>query len=242
VGPLVAADERVELLAVGPQPSGVWEAAATATGGRVRAVGPVDHPFLHSHAADVYLDSYPFGSLTSLIEHGALGTPALAHQPPRAHPSPLASNGPSVGEHLVLAADPEAYAGWFGRLVDDPALRAERGEVLADHIRDVHDADRWRSRIDEVYAAAAAACATRGDVQRDVDRDLGAPGEVDEDLADFEFEEAGALRLLRVFRRQHTSSRALALRIDVLEHVAPLLPATPRLWRPLQRLALGVSG
>jgi hypothetical protein len=235
--PLVVADEGLELLAVGPPPTGPWQAAAAATGGRVRAVGPVEHPFLQSHAVDVYLDSHPFGSLTSLIEHGALGTPALAYQPLRSDPSPLASNGPSVGEHLVCAADPDEHATWFRRLVAEVELRTELGQALADHIRDAHAADRWRAQIEEVYAAAAAT--PRGDVDGG-GHDLGALGELDDDLADFELREAGAQRLLRVFRRQHTSSRALALRLDVLASVAPLLPATRRIWGPVQRLGLGV--
>ena len=64
------------LLAVGPS-GRRWQRAEGRTGGRIRALGPQPGIQRYYEACDVYLDSHPVSSATSLLEAASLGTPAM---------------------------------------------------------------------------------------------------------------------------------------------------------------------
>ena len=144
------------LVAAGPSATDAWEAAAQATGGRVRALGRLNDITTLHQAADVYLDSFPFSSLTSLLEAGSYGTPTITY---RGHPSACAVLGadtPGVDAHMLCPSDPAEFAETVGRLIDDAQLRRELGERIARSIRDTHTGPGWRSAADDLYRHAAA--------------------------------------------------------------------------------------
>lgn len=153
VTPVVRETPNAVLLAVGPADTGRWREAAEQTGGRVQALGVVTQPFLHRHAADIYLDSTPFGSITSLLESAAMGTPALAYTPGRTTQSITFSDPPAVERALLRAGDPEAYRALLRRLMGSRAFRDEVGANLSAQVRDVHSSQAWTSALERVYQA-----------------------------------------------------------------------------------------
>ncbi|KAA9135538.1 glycosyltransferase family protein [Microbacterium caowuchunii] len=72
------ADPRIVVCAVGPHPEDApWPELSARFPGRLRVTGPVADPQAFLDAGDVYLDPFPFSSLTSLLEASAAALPVL---------------------------------------------------------------------------------------------------------------------------------------------------------------------
>ncbi|MGI8666440.1 MAG: hypothetical protein ACR2N4_10475 [Jatrophihabitans sp.] len=153
--PVLQANPAAMLLAAGPEPDGQWAEAARATGGRVRALGRLaDVTELHQ-AADGYLDSFPFASLTSMIESGSFGNPLLTY---RGHPADCAVLGADtrgLDELLLRPNNPAELRADLTLLITDAGWRARRGEQTRAAIVDSHLGAGWQAGVDRLYAQAA---------------------------------------------------------------------------------------
>ncbi len=71
--------QNAKLIAVGPQQRGTWQEASTFVDGRIHALGTIDRFDLEKYfnIADIYLESFPCGSGTSLLEAGQHKIPLL---------------------------------------------------------------------------------------------------------------------------------------------------------------------
>jgi hypothetical protein len=156
VVPVLEEHQNALLYAAGPSPDSDWSVAGDKTGGRLRALGSLPDVRLLQEAADVYIDSYPFSSLTSLLEAGSLNVPAVTY---RGHPAEcgvLGADTRGVDEHMVRAADPAELRWELGRLIADADLRSQLGERTARAIRATHTGQGWLSAVEDLYRAAAA--------------------------------------------------------------------------------------
>jgi glycosyltransferase involved in cell wall biosynthesis len=156
VGPALRELPGATLLAVGADPADpAWAALARELPDRVLVPGPQPDPSVHLDAADVYLDSFPFGSVTSMLEAATRDVPVLAS---RAYPglSPLMSSIGPLDDVVVPAPDVSTYHAELRRLVGDPDLRAALGAATGAAVRARHGAAAWRDNLAAIYEQAEA--------------------------------------------------------------------------------------
>lgn len=145
---------QAHLFVVGPPHTGAWEAAAEATGGRVRAFGSRPDTALFYQAADVYLDSFPFTSITSLLEAGSYGTPLVGCFPYGAGARVLCADTPALRRTMIGATTSAEYHAAIERLLADAAYRAEMGALAAQGIARDHSGAGWQRWLSMTYSRA----------------------------------------------------------------------------------------
>lgn len=125
------------LIAVGPSPEHpAWKRAHDATRGRLIAVGTQRELRDYFAAADVYLEGFPFGSLTALLEAGFAGLPCV--RAPAILPPIYRSNGPAI-DHLPEPGNTDEYAKIALDLAALPKARLrEIGADLAARVGQYH--------------------------------------------------------------------------------------------------------
>lgn len=148
-GAILRARPDAHLVAVGPRADARWMAAREATGGRVLAAGHQRDLRPYHDAADVYLEGFPLGSPTALLEVGQRGVPCV--RAPRCVPPPFAIDGPALAG-VEQPEDLADYARAAIALVDDPQERRRRGLALAESVERHHSPAPWRGRLHEALA------------------------------------------------------------------------------------------
>ena len=149
---LLAAHPRARLIVVGPGDRPDWASAVAATQGRIAVHPEMPDPRLYFEAADIYLDSYPFVSSTSMLEAAAYGLPLVTRFEGPQAAEIVAINHPGLDRSALVARSPEAYAATVGRLITDAAEREAAGEASAAAIARLYTPQGWVSALDAVYA------------------------------------------------------------------------------------------
>jgi hypothetical protein len=151
VTPVLERMPKVVLIAIGPEPTGEWRAAEVHTKERVSALGARWDTDLFYDAADIYIDSYPFSSSTSLLEAGIRGVPLLAYCPPGPDTLILGPGAPGIETPLHRAGDPHAFRQLLSRLIADLDLRQQSGEAARDSILSKHTGAGWRAAVESLH-------------------------------------------------------------------------------------------
>jgi glycosyltransferase involved in cell wall biosynthesis len=174
------ADRHVKLLEKHPQARLVvvgsgepddWQAAKARVDGRITGLSEVPDPKRYFEAADIYVDSYPFVSSTSMMEAAGYGLPAVTifTLPDEARIFGINHVG-LVGTSLV-ATTADEYEAMLDRLVVDASFRTEKGEAVRQAIERFHVPSGWRSHLEAAFERvrslpARVAVATNGIAER----------------------------------------------------------------------------
>ena len=135
------------LIAVGPSDQGRWKEARLATGGRLRAIGRQPDSTLFCKVADVYLEGFPAGSLTALLEAGESGLPFVRGL--RSCAPPYSSDGIGIDE-VLQPIDPADYVRMAVNLAQDSKTRVELGRKLQRVIRSNYCGTGWLAQLQKV--------------------------------------------------------------------------------------------
>ena len=138
------------LIAVGPTTDHPdWQTARGITGGRLMAVGPKHELAGYFAAADVYIEGFPFGSLTALLEAGLAGLSCV--RAPISCPPPFTSDGEAL-DHLPQPTDLDDYIYQAAVLATSPTYRRSQSQELKEAIEGVHLGTGWQSFLDDIKA------------------------------------------------------------------------------------------
>jgi hypothetical protein len=149
---------KLRFIIVGPPAtSPYWQNWNVQTNGRITAVGPQKDISNYLGAADLYLDSIPFASLTSLLEAVLSGLPAVAWNP---HPAGALANvmsydDPGTDQLPVSFRDQDAYFARIRELLSSPTVAAHHAETTRNAVLDAHTGPTWLSNLQAVYANLA---------------------------------------------------------------------------------------
>lgn len=161
---VLSRNAKLVVILVGTPPVGVWGRLAERFPGRLLPVGSVLDPAPYYAAADLYLESYPTRSGTSVLEAATLGLPvvALTDVPDDDLLSVYQAPSASLLDQPT-ATTPERFTRMVRDLVADPGLRARRGEEVRTAVTAAHGVEGWSSGLEALYAHARRSTAVAPD-------------------------------------------------------------------------------
>jgi glycosyltransferase involved in cell wall biosynthesis len=153
--PLLERYERAILLVIGSGNREDWSAAIQKTQGRIIALEQTEDTAVYYQAADIYVDSYPIVSNTSLLEAGSYGVPLVSRYPYSDSCAILSADLPGLAGNLIMARDLEEYTAVLSRLVEDEKFRLSLGEATRSKIVETHWGSNWQRILENIYLCAA---------------------------------------------------------------------------------------
>jgi len=152
--PFVSAHPNVALWVVGPGSEGKWQVAGQSSQGRIRALGRQNDLSLYHQAADIYVDSFPFSSLTSLLEAVTYGMPAISFNPYGKDAAIMRLDSPGL-EHLpTVYESTEGYLEALRNLVDNEPHRLSLGREMSQSVYSAHIGEVWDEELQAIYGRA----------------------------------------------------------------------------------------
>ena len=138
------------IVAVGPAPDSFgWPELSRGFPGRIVALGPRRDIGALFIAADIFIESFPFGSLTAMLEAGAFGLPCV--RAPAVCPPPFASDGDALA-HLPQPPTLMDFISIVGALVGDGKKRSVGGQLMRKAVCTYHLGNYWRARLSTLMA------------------------------------------------------------------------------------------
>ncbi|ASD23148.1 hypothetical protein B7495_14390 [Cryobacterium sp. LW097] len=182
----VLAHPEVVLRVIGPASDGRWQAISDETGGRLRAVGMVQGLESYYAAADIYVDSIPFASLTSLLDAAVRGVPVLALSETGAD-SVLTSNDLSLMGKNVHYSDRKAYIRALEALTTGPDERRRQGEATRKSVVEDHLSPGWNRHLRRIFESPATSSDSAAEALARNSMPTYGFSELEEALVDFQY-------------------------------------------------------
>jgi glycosyltransferase involved in cell wall biosynthesis len=132
-----------------------WSAAIDLAQGRIKILKETNDTSVYYQAADIYVDSFPFSSITSILEAGGYGVPAVSRYPYSSDTCEiLGADMPGLTGNLIRVQDLEEYTTVLSRLVENEKFRVSLGEATRAKIAATHWGDNWQNALNDIYFQA----------------------------------------------------------------------------------------
>lgn len=143
--------KNVNLVVVGSGVREDWADAAYRAEGRILMLDASDDISLYQQAADIYVDSFPFVSNTSLLEAASFGVPVVTIYPYSDAGEILGADMPGLSGCIVRARTFRDYSRELGKLIEDDVYRMMIGNRLEKQVRALHTGAGWLRHLREIY-------------------------------------------------------------------------------------------
>ncbi len=140
------------VLGAGDRPD--WADDIAAAGGRIKALPESPDTKVYYEAADIYVDSFPFVSSTSMMEAAGLGTPLVSRFYGPKEARIFAINHPGIDKPTLHGWSEPEYIANLDRLMSDPALREAKAKEARESVLYYHTPPSWLSFIERAYRLA----------------------------------------------------------------------------------------
>jgi hypothetical protein len=145
------------LIVVGPGGYEDWSEAIQQTQGRIRVLRETPQTAVLYQAADIYVDSYPFVSITSLLEAGSYGLPLVSRYPYTSQACEIfGADMPGLTENLIRVQNLEEYNTVLSNLIEDEKFRLSLGERTKKQIEEIHIGSNWQQSLEKIYSHAVS--------------------------------------------------------------------------------------
>jgi hypothetical protein len=152
---LLKQHKQAVLIVIGPGNSEDWSEAINQVDGRIRVYGETKDTAIFYQAADIYVDSFPFVSITSLLEAGSFGVPLVSRYPYSSDAcATLGADMPGLSGNLIRVKDIDEYTVALSRLIEDQNFRLSLGQATKSKIEVNHWGESWQNALDKVYHQA----------------------------------------------------------------------------------------
>lgn len=152
--PLLKRHKQAILVVVGPGIREDWSEAIQQAQGRIIVLEEREDTSTFYQAADIYVDSFPFISNTSLLEAGSYGVPLVSRYPFDSDLSSiLGADMPGLSGNLMRVKDLEEYTAVLSHLIEDESFRLSIGESTRKKIAEIHR-ESWQQSLENLYSLA----------------------------------------------------------------------------------------
>jgi glycosyltransferase involved in cell wall biosynthesis len=152
--PLIKQYKQIFLIVVGPGAKDEYFAAIQQAEGRIIVYPEREDTAMFYQAADIYVDSFPFISTTSLLEAGSYGVPLVSRFPFSDASAVLGADTPGLKDNLIRSRDLEEYRKTLSHLIEDEEFRLTLGEETRKKIVETHTGEFWQKHLEKVYSYA----------------------------------------------------------------------------------------
>lgn len=147
--------EQAFLIVVGSGYRKDWSNAIEQTQGRIIPYEQNPDTALFLQAADIYVDSFPFVSNTSLLEAGSYGLPLVSRYPYSSQACELlGADMLGLTGNLIRVSNLEEYVLVLSRLIEDEEFRLNLGEATRQKIIETHIGINWQRYLNDLYQLA----------------------------------------------------------------------------------------
>ena len=152
--PVLEQNPNAMLMVVGAGEREDWQPVRDRVGDRLRSIAETPNPKIYFEAADIYVDSYPFVSSTSLMEAAAYGLPLMTIFTAPQAARIFGINHVALVGNTLQATSFDEYRELLTGLVRDADRRARLGDAAREAVAREHNLPGWMRWLEAAYARA----------------------------------------------------------------------------------------
>jgi glycosyltransferase involved in cell wall biosynthesis len=154
IGKLLDRRSNAHLYVVGESRDGIAPYVQASLHERLHFVGPKENPTHYRVAADIYLESFPFGSQTALLEAALSELPVVPAYAPLA--PLLVANDDSLCDLVTNASNEQEYLSQIEHFIENPQVGRQLATQLRQRVTEDHTGGGWLHHLASFYETTSA--------------------------------------------------------------------------------------